>query len=135
MATVEAVLRAMSKPRARAPTPRPPHPALRAMGANVARLRARAGLTQKAFAKRAQVSVSYVSMIEAGRRSPGLDVLGRFARALGAPLHALFLDEAPPLDADPALEPLSRFVSSRRLGAGELERLMAVVDALYPKRR
>ncbi len=39
-------------------------------------------LTQKALAKRARVTVSYVSQLEGGHRSPPLQTITRFAKAL-----------------------------------------------------
>ncbi len=47
-------------------------------------------LSQEALAKKARVSVSYVSMLERGERTPPLDTLEALARALGvSPLHLL----------------------------------------------
>jgi transcriptional regulator with XRE-family HTH domain len=42
-------------------------------------------LTQAALAKKAKVSVSYVSMLERGARVPPLDTLESIAKALGVP--------------------------------------------------
>jgi transcriptional regulator with XRE-family HTH domain len=42
-------------------------------------------LTQAALAKKAKVSVSYVSMLERGMRVPPLDTLESIAKALGVP--------------------------------------------------
>ncbi len=44
--------------------------------------RQRRGLTQEALAEKAKVSVSYISMLSRGRRSPPLDTLESLARAL-----------------------------------------------------
>lgn len=47
-------------------------------------------LSQEVVAKKARVSVSYVSMLERGERSPPLDTLEALARALGvSPLYLL----------------------------------------------
>ncbi len=51
--------------------------------ANVRRLRARKKLSQKALADRVGISVSYVSMLERGQRSPPLETIEKMARALG----------------------------------------------------
>src|SRR5436190_23433869 len=76
----------------------PPVDDLRAaFGYRVRELRERAGLTQEALAERADLDVTYVSGIERGRRNPGLNILGRLAKALRVPLPTLVADlrEAP----------------------------------------
>jgi transcriptional regulator with XRE-family HTH domain len=57
--------------------------------ANVRRLRARKGLSQKVLADKVGISVSYVSMLERGQRSPPLETIEKMARALGVPPHSL----------------------------------------------
>lgn len=42
-------------------------------------------LTQTALAKKARISVSYVSMLERGARVPPLETLDALAKALGVP--------------------------------------------------
>jgi transcriptional regulator with XRE-family HTH domain len=49
---------------------------------NVRRLRSKEKLSQKALADKAHVSVSYVSMLERGQRSPPLETIEKMARAL-----------------------------------------------------
>lgn len=50
---------------------------------NVRRLRAKKKLSQKSLADRVGISVSYVSMLERGQRSPPLETVEKMARALG----------------------------------------------------
>ena len=52
---------------------------------NVRRLRAKKKLSQKALADRIGISVSYVSMLERGQRSPPLETIEKMAKALGVP--------------------------------------------------
>ncbi|HSN15559.1 MAG TPA: helix-turn-helix transcriptional regulator [Anaeromyxobacteraceae bacterium] len=52
---------------------------------NVHRLRLKNKLSQKALAKRVGISVSYVSMLERGHRSPPLETVEKLAKALGVP--------------------------------------------------
>ncbi len=52
---------------------------------NVRRLRARKKLSQKALADKIGISVSYVSMLERGQRSPPLETIEKMAKALGVP--------------------------------------------------
>jgi transcriptional regulator with XRE-family HTH domain len=55
---------------------------------NLRALRAQQKLSQQAVAKKAKVSVSYVSMLERGERTPPLETLEVLAKALGvSPLH------------------------------------------------
>ncbi|CAL9605137.1 hypothetical protein SUDANB95_05473 [Actinosynnema sp. ALI-1.44] len=52
-------------------------------------LRIRARLTMTELATRAKTSKSYVSEIESGKRTPGLDALHRIADALGVDVAVL----------------------------------------------
>jgi transcriptional regulator with XRE-family HTH domain len=56
---------------------------------NVRRLRAKKSLSQKALADKVGISVSYVSMLERGQRSPPLETIEKMAKALGVPPGAL----------------------------------------------
>ena len=47
-------------------------------------LRTTKGLTQSELANRADITVSYISTLEAGSVAPGIDLLERLARALDA---------------------------------------------------
>ena len=53
-------------------------------------LRARKKLTQSEVAEKANVSVSYVSMLERGQRSPPLETIEALAKALGVPAVSFF---------------------------------------------
>ncbi len=50
---------------------------------NVRRLRAKKKLSQKSLADKVGISVSYVSMLERGQRSPPLETVEKMAKALG----------------------------------------------------
>lgn len=53
-------------------------------------LRKREKLTQEELAKRAKITRSHLSLLEAGhRKNPSIDVLKRLARALGVPVTEL----------------------------------------------
>ncbi len=56
---------------------------------NVRRLRAKKKLSQKSLADKVGISVSYVSMLERGQRSPPLETIEKMARALGVPAPSL----------------------------------------------
>jgi len=57
--------------------------------ANVRRLRGKKKLSQKALADKVGISVSYVSMLERGQRSPPLETIEKMAKALGVTPAAL----------------------------------------------
>ena len=52
---------------------------------NVRRLRSKKHLSQKALADKVGISVSYVSMLERGQRSPPLETVEKMAKALAVP--------------------------------------------------
>ncbi len=56
---------------------------------NVRKLRAKKRLSQKALADKIGISVSYVSMLERGQRSPPLETIEKMAKALGVSPAAL----------------------------------------------
>ena len=64
---------------------------------NLREIRARKNLSQREVADKAKVSVSYISMLERGQRSPPLETLEMIAKALGvAPLILLEAGRARP---------------------------------------
>jgi transcriptional regulator with XRE-family HTH domain len=56
------------------------------------------GMAQAELARRADLTMTYVSRLESARVAPGIDLVGRLARALGVGIAALLPDAA---DADP----------------------------------
>jgi transcriptional regulator with XRE-family HTH domain len=57
---------------------------------NLRAVRAQQKLSQQVVAKKARVSVSYISMLERGERTPPLETLEALAKALGvSPLYLL----------------------------------------------
>lgn len=57
---------------------------VRRFGERLRSLRQARSLTQRELANRAEVTVTYISRLEAGGASPGIDLLERLAQALGA---------------------------------------------------
>ena len=92
-------------------------------------------LTQEDLAERADISVSFLSMIERGERAPHIETLLRVAAALQVSISELFLFEdeaaASPRALDPALKPIAEFVKSRSLTRGDVERLLGVARAMF----
>ena len=53
--------------------------------------RASRGITQKALAEDLKVSPSHISLIEANKRSPSLEMLENISASLKIPMHLLIL--------------------------------------------
>jgi len=63
----------------------------RTLGEVVREVRESRGLTQAQLAEKAQVALSYITVMEAGhQRNPSRQILSRIARALGVPAKRLF---------------------------------------------
>lgn len=65
----------------------------RIVGGNVRRLRVDRGLTQEQLAHDAEIDVTYLRGIEAGRRNPSVMVLGRLATGLRCEIVTFFARE------------------------------------------
>ncbi len=63
------------------------------VAANLRAVRLRLRLSQEEVARKAGLSVSYISMLERGQRSPPLDTLAIVARVLGV-TPAVLLEQA-----------------------------------------
>jgi transcriptional regulator with XRE-family HTH domain len=63
-------------------------------------VRASKNLTQFDLATKADVTVTYISRLEAGSSAPGIDLLDRLARALGVEITELLPPPAVPATAD-----------------------------------
>ncbi len=60
------------------------------IGSAIQMCRAKRGLSQATVARRAECSVSYLSMLENSRRDPTLSTVTRIAHALRMPVEILF---------------------------------------------
>ena len=60
------------------------------VGQAIKMCRSRRGLSQAELAKRAQCSVSYLSMLETSQRDPTLSMVEKISLALNVPLGILF---------------------------------------------
>jgi transcriptional regulator with XRE-family HTH domain len=60
--------------------------------------RAARGLTQKDVAVKAGIKPSYISLIEAGKRSPSLTTVENIGKSLDVPAHLLMMLAAEPGD-------------------------------------
>jgi transcriptional regulator with XRE-family HTH domain len=75
---------------ARKQTPRPSPDVLRALGAQVKRIRLDQGLTQTAVADAAGITYKHLGRIELAQSEAGADMLVRIANALGVTVGDLF---------------------------------------------
>lgn len=60
---------------------------------NIKSLRKRLGWTQELLAEKTGVSAPYITQIEAGKRTPSLDIVEKLAFALGVEYKTLFETE------------------------------------------
>ncbi len=89
-------------------------------------------LTQEDLAERADISVSFLSMIERGERAPHIDTLSRIAEALGVTVSELFLFASEePQSLDPMLKPLAEFARMHSLTRRDIEKLLGVARAMF----
>ena len=57
------------------------------IGGRIRTMRTERSLTQKLFAKKSKIAISYVSMLERGERLPSLDMLASIATTFGVKLQ------------------------------------------------
>jgi transcriptional regulator with XRE-family HTH domain len=97
------------------------------------RLHSRGGkLTQERLAERADISVSFLSMIERGERSAHMDTLSSLADALGVSMEELFRDRSKHAETiDPTVRPLVDFAERHRLTRRDVDRLLVIAKALF----
>ena len=89
-----------------------------------------ARMTQEDLSERARISVSFLSMIERGERSPHLETLSKIAGALEVPLATLFDDQNDD-GVDPMYRPLIEACRKYNLGKRDVDRLVSVVRTMF----
>jgi transcriptional regulator with XRE-family HTH domain len=83
-------------------------------------LRQSSGFTQAELARAANVTSSYVSRLEGGRIAPGIDLVDRFAEALGTSVTDL-LPPSAPRDPLPVLKQRAQEMLDTLLDKGDRE--------------
>ena len=73
-------------------------PIVARFGQRLREIRASRGMTQAQLAETAQVTTSYITRLESGTSAPGIDLVARFASALGTEIADLLPTAAPPDD-------------------------------------
>ena len=106
---------------------------VREVGRRIRQLRmSRSGrMTQEDLSERARISVSFLSMIERGERSPHLETLAAIAEALEVRMADLFLDDREGANAEPIYRPLIDACRKHNLGKRDVERLVSVVRTMF----
>ena len=87
-------------------------------------------MTQEALSERARISVSFLSMIERGERSPHLETLASIAEALEVKMADLFIDPDD-RDIEPVYRPLIDACRKYNLGRRDVDRLVSVVRNMF----
>jgi transcriptional regulator with XRE-family HTH domain len=87
-------------------------------------------MTQEDLSERARISVSFLSMIERGERSPHLETLAALAEALEVRVADLFAEEQDG-DVESIYKPLVDACRKYNLGKRDVERLISVVRNMF----
>lgn len=106
---------------------------LEMLARRIRHLRERQGLTQEDFANRCGISVSFASLLERGERTPSYETLVDVADALQIPLSELFKEPSATSYDDPYFTRLADFARARRLSRGQVDRWLAVGEAMFPE--
>ena len=106
------------------------------VGTRLVSLRTSRELTQSEVAERADLSVSYIGMLERGDRLPHIDVLHRVAQVLGVPVATFFSDEQVAQDIDDArfVRPIVTVVRTLKLAPSDVLLSARVVWALFSEK-
>jgi transcriptional regulator with XRE-family HTH domain len=97
--------------------------------ARLKELRRSRGLTQAQLAQQAQVTAGYVARLEAGRTSPGIDLVARLAAALGISVHDWFPSTAP-TETVSFLQQQARKLADDLITSGDRETLLMLCPLL-----
>ena len=90
--------------------------------------------TQEELAEKANISVSFLSMIERAQRMPHVETLATISEVLGVPLSELFVGvNEPAKDRSKALRPLIGLLAELSLDPDDVEALVTVVKAMFKK--
>ena len=89
-----------------------------------------ARMTQEDLSERARISVSFLSMIERGERSPHLETLAAIAQALEVKVADLFVEEHD-REVDHVYKPLIEACRKYNLGKRDVDRLVSVMRNMF----
>lgn len=98
-------------------------------GARLRELRHSRGMTQAELAKHARITASYVGRLEGGGAAPGIDLVGRLAKALGSTIHDLLPEDASP-DTEAVLRDRARDLADQLISGADRETLLMLCPLL-----
>ena len=116
--------KAASEPAASAAT-------LRTLAMRIRELRERQGITQEDLAVKSRISVSFISMIERGERSPSYETLVQISEAVEAPLSELFRRHSEEPYQDNYHRRLVEFAQAAQLSRKQVDQLISVARAMF----
>lgn len=92
-------------------------------------LRLSRGMTQADLAHRAHITASYVWRLESGGAAPGIDLVDRLAKALGAGVGELVVGDEPPATLA-VLQAQAKHLFDALLASSDQEELLALNPVL-----
>jgi transcriptional regulator with XRE-family HTH domain len=103
--------------------------ALKDLGLRIKALRKERGITQEELAGRAELSRTYLTVLETGGKAASLDSLFRISKVLGVNPGELFLDPRPqPASTRAVVARIYAALLKSKKSAAELARLEQLVD-------
>jgi transcriptional regulator with XRE-family HTH domain len=88
-------------------------------------------MTQEELADKAEISVSFLSMIERGERAPHLETLAKLAVALQVPITELFSFDSDPDKLDALYRPLVELCRKQGLTRRDVDKLINVARSMF----
>ncbi len=106
------------------------------LGQRIRDLRQALAFTQEELAEKADISVSFLSMIERAERLPHIKTLVSLAAALGMTLSKLFVDLNGPRAKDEQTQalPLLAYLGTLRLSSGDVGALLLVAKVMFDRK-
>ncbi len=106
------------------------------LGQRIRDLRQALAFTLEELAEKADISVSFLSMIERAERVPHIKTLVSLAAALGITLSKLFLDLNGPQAKDEQTQalPLLAYLGTLRLSSGDVGALLLVAKVMFDRK-
>lgn len=105
-------------------------PIVARFGARLRELRTSRGLTQAQLAERAEVTLSYITRLEAGSYAPGIDLVQKLAAALGTSAADLLPAADQPPDAVAVLRERARVLFDGLVTSEDQAELSILVQLL-----
>jgi len=88
-------------------------------------------MTLADLATKAEISRSFLSMIESGKRVPHVETLVKIAEALQVPVAELFSFDRDPEKVDALYRPLVEFCRKQKMTKRDVDRLIAVARSVF----